>query len=538
MSRLSYLLFALALVACKKKDPPTTEGGSATPPGVKGKRSSLGASQPAGEFTPTTRGFKFQNYGNEDGIENLTVVEIERLFGPAVCADRDGETCILTPAAERWMENENKGMDGGHCEGMATVALLFQLGKLDPAKFGGKTAFELEIANNKTLQHEIAYWFVTQSLQPFQQASTVRMTPNEVVDKLVGAFTSNKESYTLGFYLATGGGGHATTPYAVEDQGNDITWILHYDNNNPGQERHIEVDRKKNTWTYFTAANPKEPGETYNGDATTKTLMLSPTSVRLGKLDCAFCGDIDGDQDATRGSRQITTEGHGQLLITDDAGKKIGHSGGKVVNEIAGADVVERKSGRFSDQEPIYKLPGGHKLTMTLDGAALKGKETTDVTLFGPGYTMGVYDVELSPKEKDTIEVSSDWSEISYKTDLDATPILELGISTKAADYEFEVSAGGETGGQRVGIKLDVKTGTIAIEASAKDGNATYEVEVRRIDNHKTQVFKHKGVSSGAKDRLVLHYAEWKGNGQPMKGDLDKGEDGTIDDIEQLTDEE
>jgi len=535
----SLLLFLILTAACSKKKAEDTPAAGSEQPAAKPKRSALGAKGGSGgEFAPSTQGFKFQNYGNEEGVENLTGAQLERMFGEEVCAEKDGDECILTPAAERWMEQENDGMDGGHCEGMATVALLFQLGKLEPATFGAKTAHDLELANNVKLQHEIAYWFVTQSLEPFYSASMAKLTPTDVVDKLVDAFETNKESYTLGFFMADGTGGHATTPYAVVDKGNDLTWIMHYDNNFPGEERFIEVDRKANTWKYTTASNPKEAAENYVGDAKTGTLGLSPTSVRLGKLGCPFCGNVDAEGGATRGRRLITAEGDADLLIVEDGGKRIGHASGKLVNEIPGAAVIERKSYRNSDHEPTYAVPSGKKLTLTLDGSKLQKEESSDVSLFGPGYTMGVYDVELEPGAKDTIEVSADWKSITYKTGSDETPIIEIGISTSAADFEFEVHALGESGGQTIHLVIDPKAGTMVVEATAKDGTATYEVEIHRIDDHKEHVFKHKGVSSGPKDRLIFHYRDWKGNGQPMDTDIDRGGDGTIDASEDYGDEE
>ncbi len=553
--RSSFYILVLAAAACGGKKTEKADNGSAGAPSVvehtggeptkpsggAGVKASLGGGSSGGAFTPTTKGFKFQNYGGDANYENLTPTEIRRMFGDTVCAELDGDSCVLTPPAERWMVEQNKGMSGGHCEGMASVALLMQLGKLAPKDFGGDSTFALEIDGNKKLQHEIAYWFVTQGVAPMDAAGNVKMTPTEVIDKLTEAFTSNKESYTLGFYKRDMTGGHATTPYGVLDKGNGITWILHYDNNYPGEERHIEIDRGKNTWTYVTASDPSQAAENYDGNADTKTLGLSPTSVRIGKLDCPFCGDINPDPAAaTKGSRLIETEGDAKLLITDDTGKRIGHADGKIVNEIAGAEVVPLKStaSRRNTGEPIYDVPSGHKLTVTLDGSSLSAKESNDVMLTGPGYTMGVYDVDLAPGEKDTIEVSPNWGEISYKTDQDETPVIEIGVEEAGADWSFEIHAGGETGGQRVDLALDAKKGTFSVEASAKDGTATYEVEIHRVDDHGEQVFKHKGVSSGAKDRFTFHYADWKGKGQAMKADLDKGEDGKIDETDELKDEE
>lgn len=546
---------ALTLFACSKKksaDPPADPGASGsaaagsgdTPAlGAKGaRRASLGSKPGETPFTPSAQGFKFENYGNEDGIENLTPAEIKRMFGADVCADEDNGECILTPAAEQWMEETNKGMDDGHCEGLATVALLFETGKLKAADFGAPTAFQLELAGNKKLQHEIAYWFSTQFVAPMSDAEISSLTPNEVVDKLVESFTTGKESYTLGIYMPDGSEGHATTPYAVIDKSDTETWIMQYDNNFPGEERHIDIDRKANTWKYFTSANPKEPGSTYEGGADTHTLTIAPTSVRLGAMTCPFCGEVDdpADDDArAKGSRRIILDGDADLLITDDTGKRIGHVGGALVNEIPGAKAIPAKAaGRAANAEPIYQLPSGHALTVTLDGSTLKSEEGSDVSLIAQGYTMGVYGVELDPGQKDTITFSPDWREVSYTTAQDATPDLELGVATKAADYEFEISASGETGGQRLSITLDVKAGTLAVEAAAVDGTATYEVEIHRIADDGEQVFKHKGVSSGPKDRFVFDYAQWTGNGKDLKVGVDHGDDGTIDDEEEMDDEE
>ncbi len=545
------LLMVAVLVAsgCGKhkastdSEPDTT--GSATPvatSGGKGVKAALGGKPGGVPFAPSTQGFKFQNYGNEDGIENLTPAEVKRMFGPEACADMEGETCLLTPAAKKWMEETNKGMDGGHCEGLATMALLFDLKKLVATDFGAPTAYELSIEGNKQLQHEIAYWFSTQFIAPMSEAEIRDLTPNQVIDKLTEAFTSGADSYTLGIYMPDGSGGHATTPYAIVDHSDTETWIMHYDNNFPGEARHIDVDRKANTWKYFTAADPKEPGSVYEGTAETHSMTLAPTSIRLGKLACPFCGEVDDAADdplRAKGSRQIILDGDANLLITDDAGKRIGFVGGKLVNEIAGAKAIAPKAGaRRANAEPIYDIPSGHALKVTLDGSTLAKEESIDVSLIAAGYTMGVYGVELDPGEKDTIEFSKDWKHVSYATDRDETPDLELGVATLGADFEFEIKASGETGGQRVEVSLDVKAGTLTVEAKAKDGSATYEVEIHRIDDHGEQVFRHKGVAAGAKDRFVFRYAAWKGNGSKLEVGVDRGDDGDIDEEEQLGDEE
>src|SRR6476661_8357416 len=73
-------------------------------------------------FRPATDGFAFQNYTNASVQQNLTPVEMKRMFGEQVCADKN-DPCTLTPPAQQVMDEVNKIMDGGHCEGMAALSI-------------------------------------------------------------------------------------------------------------------------------------------------------------------------------------------------------------------------------------------------------------------------------------------------------------------------------------------------------------------------------------------------------------------------------
>jgi hypothetical protein len=88
-----------------------------------------------------------------------------------------------------------------------------------------------------------------------------------------------------------GRGGHAVTPFAVEEWGNGIFAILVYDNNHPNITRKILVDSNTNTWRYNASINPNAPESEYEGDAKTMTLLLTPTSFRLRIQECPFCGE-------------------------------------------------------------------------------------------------------------------------------------------------------------------------------------------------------------------------------------------------------
>ncbi len=237
-------------------------------------------------------GFGFENYGDEKDYVQLTSVEVERLFGERVCASRvDGE-CLLTPLAQQWMEQKNESMGRGHCDGMATLSLLFYLNQIKVEEFGSTSVNSLQLDGNQKLQREIAYWWATQSTEPTRSARDRNaLTPHEVVNQLVQAFQAgrNSEVYTIAFWKPNRRGGHAVTPFAIEERGNNIFAILVYDNNYPNTIREILVDSNADTWRYNSSVNPDTPEQEYQGDANTKTLLLTPTSFRLQLQKCPFC---------------------------------------------------------------------------------------------------------------------------------------------------------------------------------------------------------------------------------------------------------
>lgn len=486
--------------------------------------------KPVSEFKPATSGFKFQNYTNANSPTNLTPNELRRMFGDQVCASVEGGKCELTPVAAEWAEGMNKGMSGGHCEGFAALSLLMERGQIAPSLFGAKTTSELELAGNERLQREIAYWFVTQAVPPMALAEDRSLTPVHLAEKLAASFKGDVagETYTLGFYQPGYKEGHATTPYAVVDKGDDL-WIMHYDNNFPGEEKSIVVDKKTNVWTYRTAADPGAGEHDYKGDAETKTLTIAPTSVRTGPLQCVFCGNVEASTGETKGSskgaaatelRELELIGDADLLITDEAGKRLGYVNGKLVNEIAGAGFATDKSGGAAaeDDEPFYFLPTGKKLVVTLDGTSLAKDDVDQLHLFGRGYSLGVENVKLSKGQKDEIDFAADGRSFTYVTHKAETPTLVIAIDTAGADYEFEVSVAGETAGQAVQVSIDLAKGLFDVKVKGDtSGKPTLTVKLSRYANKgPVQTFTHKGVAASEGQSVSFGYAAWKGEKSPL----------------------
>jgi len=496
-------------------------------------------------FRPEANGFSFENYGNEDGIQNLLPADMQRMFGNKVCATT-GDTCILTPPAEQWMEETNKGMDGGHCEGMAALSLILYADKAKSGNFGSTP--DIALQGNEKLQREIAYWASTQSVSPTVTNEIKDKAPAEILDILLSSLKPNAsidKTYTMGIYQPEFKSGHAITPYAIEDMGDGKYAVMIYDNNHPKMERRVEIDRNANTWKYVASTKPGEAEEEYVGNAETKTLTLTPTQPRYEKQDCSFCGTVDDSAERTKGNaiatgkfNQIFLEGDANLLISNGS-QKIGYENGKLVNSFSGATFIPMKSSELwkDDNEPLYNIPVGVPFTMTLQSSReTKGKELTDVMMIGPGYDLGLQGIKVLSGQKDSIKFDASGRSLSYKPSNSEAPNIFFGISTKNDDYEFELDGVEIDAGGTISSNLDTAKGRLGIKIADTKQEAIFNLVISRIDEKTEQKFEDEGLALASGDTLYLDYAKWTGNGAKLTVELDKGSDGTIDQTTTLND--
>lgn len=506
-------------------------------------------------FRPETDSFGFENYGGQ-GETNLTADDVRRLFGDQVCASLENDACTLIPPGEQWLQQINKAMDGGHCEGMAVLSDLFYIGKIDPNTFGAPNVPALEIAGNIPLQREIAYWWATQATQPTREG-VIKQTPSGIVNTLMTSFAAGREGsepYSVGIYKRDGTGGHAITPYAVEDRGNGLYWIMVYDNNYPKMPRAIEVNTTNDTWTYSGSTNPAVQADIYEGDANTFTLELTALQPRLVQQDCPFC---DAPTQATSGGagnallaptnaqtatieyNEIWLEGDADLLITDLEGHSVGFRDGKFVNEIAGSTSNANKFGVNvwdNNAEPVYYIPTNIDFTISIDGSRLTEPTTSTITMIGPGYALEVSDIILEPGQVDTLDVSPDGSLMSYRTESGETPFMLVAIETDKSDYMFGVYGEQMAPGEALNLSLSTKEGWLSVDAIDNENPGSYSMVMAKYDDQGEQVFGAEGIGLDPNDVLYIDYLKWPGNGQPMPMDVDRGGDGSIDETLEIAD--
>src|SRR5262249_25616207 len=154
----------------------------------------------------------------------------------------------------------NARMAGGHCMGFSVTSIEFFKHVRNTADFGAKTAFKLPIQGNVSLQSLLAENWTFQDL-PSVERKRVVGTPAAIVRALVQSLNSQNELYTIAIFKRDGSGGHAITPFAIEDKGGGKFAILVYDNNFPGVIRAIKVNATANTWHYIGGPDPRDANE-------------------------------------------------------------------------------------------------------------------------------------------------------------------------------------------------------------------------------------------------------------------------------------
>jgi hypothetical protein len=443
-------------------------------------------------FRPEKDGFSFENYAQ--GPENLTPSEVQDMYGPQVCAARQGGQCVLTPPAQAWMNATNNDLSqGGHCFGFSVTALMLFDHALSPLDYGGPSTPQITLQGNTAIQHRIAESFMLQT-SPKVQAAELTGTPNQILDALIAGLRNHPDSYTLGFYQRDGTNGHALTPYAVQDKGGGQFALLMYDNNFPGLTRAMEFDRNRNTWRYEASPRPDIKSFLYEGDATTKTQALIPTKPGLGIQPCPFCaGGISAGRASVptptgktrsvplvqydRISLGADTVNHAHLLLTDKRGRRTGYVGKRLVKEIPGVRVQPLLTNQNwkLEAEPTYFVPHGLKYSISIDGTTLEAPDTESVSVIGPGFAASVSDILARPGQKQALRVGAGGTAVSYETSAKQpqSPDIQLGFERPGADKTFAVATHKLEPGATVRTAVKPSTDKLAVSGAESRGTKT-----------------------------------------------------------------
>ena len=487
-------------------------------------------------FRPETDGFAFENYGNDQEPENLGPANMEALFGDVVCLAGAGAECQLIPAAQEWMENQNEGMAGGHCQGFSVAALRMYNENLDQETYGAEVTSDLEIIDNVDLQSAIAEHFVYQFLPPVV-SERVTGAPSEVLAELADALQSGEELYTLGVYKPDLSGGHAITPFAVEDKGDGEYAILVYDNNFPGTTRAVEVDTNTESWSYVSGTNPDDLGQVYEGNAETHTLELDPTLPGEELQPCPFCG-AEAAAGSSKGSvlpeadryTEVTLGGdprnHPHLVFTDDTGRQTGVVDGKMLQEIPDVEIVKTYATQNWEgaPEPRYRLPEGKDYTISVDGSDLTKTATTTIDLVGNGLVIEIEDLKIAPGQKDEMALPGGYG-ITYQSNGkdEVAPNLFAGLVEDDAAYNFAASAVGIKSGSTLSLLVEQEEKVVILDSTGSegvlDGKGHFILQLTKADAEGTISQWQAGevlLDGSKEEKAAFEYDESPKRGKPL----------------------
>ncbi len=413
-------------------------------------------------FDPKKDGFSFQNYGEAD-VTNLTNADMQRMFGDVVCASIQPD-CTLIPAAQVWMEEINRAMSTGHCEGMAVLSQYFYYGVLKPQTFGGESAAALDLAKNLPLQREIAYWWATQATYPTRGHHT-NADALTAIALLRDGFNKNAkitQLYTIGMYTMDHTDGHTVTPIGLRDIDASHVAIQIYDNNIPDITQEIIVDTTQNTWQYTPTTGDNTV--LYHGDATSKSLDITATSPRLEKQLCNFCPGnpiAKGLENLTTilfssTSTKITTMStQMSAYFVDLKGNRSGVVLGQVYNEIPDAHVefLRGSENQWSQLGmPMISVPADVPGSIRVTGAANK---PINVTAFGAGNVVSVQDLAVDEKTASDIRLDQAKGTAAVASATDTRPNLIVGYSDGQKNVKMTVKSVHIPKGDKVAMAAD-----------------------------------------------------------------------------------
>lgn len=497
-------------------------------------------------FRPKPNGFGFENWsGDRYPISNLTADDAAALFGDRVCARFKGESCEPTAAAKLWIEEMNRLMQGGRCEGMAALSAAFHVKEETVGDYGAKQAFELQ-PKDADFMRTISTYFVTQALEPVQSgaAETRTWSLQRIVENLISSLSARKDYLTLGIYGAEGG--HAVTPYMVEDRGAGVFRVFVYDNNYPGAEKFIDIDTVRNRWSYAAAAlNPSEDVSPWEGGA--GTMDLTPLSLRYEALECPFCGDhvapVRPQGKAPEHSpRKPSVASSDYIVFAPNrcseiraTRKKDGQqlspqkSGGSTA--IGGASMVALRGARGC----VVRLPKDERYDVALvsDGRP-SHRPTTELAVFSPGNVYAVSNVSIVAGKEQIFSFDDD--RISYLAGGAQQPTLRIAGDRAGRNTIYEVSGFTLSDGRTFGATED-DTGKVTfhdddpnldvcdISAEVIDEDGAETIDLADIDLGDNGQVSLDVDESGALDVAL----DSDGDGTPNETDSDDDNDGAPD---------
>lgn len=465
--------------------------------------------------------FSFENYSNFDGVINLTLIEMKRLFGDSVIIKSEEKPSkeYLHLNAARWMQTVNETMSMGHCEGMAVLSQLFYYNAEKTENFGKGTIYDFNLKNNEKLQREIAYWFTTQFLNERTYKRKISSLSTEqgggmaaIIDELKKSLSAGKtphEGWVVGIYLM--GGGHAVTPIRLRED-ESFYYIDVYDSSAPGKDHYISISKSNDGGSTYSAWGL--PLDSYD---------IESIKHRLKKTGYSFPGEISNGNQPNDGI-QILARGDVDLAFEDEAG-----------NGIQPEKIILKYTGyKWRVNSSVYVIPAAHKeFTIIMTGKANTGKVKEEIRLdiITPSGAFGIEDIRLGESESDTLKISlkNNKSRAIYRSGDKESPDLTICSKNITGDFEYTIRGMDLDENGLLEVTLDSKTGNTSITSGNIKTSDLFDLLICRLTGEGKYFFDTKDIAIDEDITIHINLDKWIGEGHGLEFFYDYGSDGTID---------
>ena len=472
-----------------------------------------------GEFDTATNGFGFQNYGRNFPEGNLTIAEVQEMFGDQVCQRLDGKTCIPSADAQLWLDTMNQHMEGGHCNGFTVMSNRLFEDQFAPEEFSEQAETAFHIEQTAPIMRRIAQNWTQQVTDEILYAEFWG-TPQEVVD----ALQVTTELVEVKIYF--GNLGHSMLGYGLQDMGDGNYRILVYDNNWPGRtDLYVEVDYDADSWRYSLAAlNPDEASDVWNGDGRSAypSLVFVPLSAYDQELTCPFCSSSGSETAATT---NVGLTGAGDFLVRDDQGRYSGIWAGAVIDDIPDSQ-VQRFVGGPSTKAAQVNLPAEEDVTVQVGNTTLSQAEPGDLRIGSPGFSVAVDDLMLPQSCSEEVAFSHNTQTVRYAANSVQDPVFKLAVqSEEGADFLFVVAGAEFQPGQDLSLGIDPNNGLVLTSDTLDADNVT--LVMARLGATGESIFATEGLAIQSGGAIALDYANWN-RLAPLTVQIDADGDGVF----------
>ena len=495
-------------------------------------------------FRPFPNGFPFANYGGdfEDnqviyGLPErvtlppaknwtpavpveLNALALRRTFGEGVCvkgSPRDANgNCFLTRTSEILSRVISEQADGGHCFGIAAAAAALYNGQINPNQVGSQM---LPNTNNlnAAAQRTILRLFGTQFFGALD--NLIGDSPNDVVKILTRDLAGGTVPYV--FTLLGEEGGHAVTPYAVNERTDEgLIEIAVYDNNFPNLARAVLVDPVSNTFSYSGSLNPAEDTLLWEGNNIEgSSLNLLSVQETLERQSCPVC--IGPDQGSFVAFAAVDKANQDlDFVLLDLKGEPLDKTDYQIVSPLnppTGKEITL----------PMVIVDPGVSYRLIINGIDMKKTEDLELYVMANGKVNELFLEGFTPGTLAEFVVDRKNEQSGYQASKTTSPRVVQTIEVERASLVLNGRIKILRGETKVSQRTDAKKGITRYSSNSKrteswNMQATYEGLTRDSS------FVALDLQLAPKDVLVLNYKNWDGRGAPALWIDNKG-DGSLD---------